>query len=151
MEKYQLTLVRADGPYDSVTPVIGRLSIHKYSKIDGIDGVNFDLFDGKYLCDTLELPRRAKRCCIPDGSYTFVMCKSPKFGRVLPRLVDVPGRSGILIHSGNTVKDTLGCILVGKYASSTSLVNSRDNLTNVIDSIYKYNIERICIITDIPF
>ena len=30
------------------------------------------------------------------------------------RLGGVPGRSGIDVHIGNTVKDTTGCILVGR-------------------------------------
>jgi hypothetical protein len=33
-------------------------------------------------------------------------------------IADVKGRSAILIHCGNTVKDTLGCVLVGKEVDS---------------------------------
>jgi len=32
----------------------------------------------------------------------------------LPEILNVKGFTGIRIHSGNTAKDSLGCILVGK-------------------------------------
>lgn len=51
--------------------------------------------------------------CIPAGDYTVVMRFSAKFQQLMPTLLDVPGRRGILIHTGNTYKDTKGCILVG--------------------------------------
>lgn len=78
--------------------------------------------DGKYVCDTLEdrvrdLSKEAKipgRTAIPEGSYNVVVTESSKFKRLLPRLLNVPQFEGILIHSGNTHKDTAGCILVGE-------------------------------------
>ena len=78
--------------------------------------------DGKYFCDTLEdqvrdLAKERKipgRTAIPAGVYEVIVNISPRFRRKLPRLLDVPGFDGILIHRGNTAEDTSGCILVGE-------------------------------------
>jgi hypothetical protein len=50
--------------------------------------------------------------CIPEGDYTIKRHRSPKFGETFI-VQNVPGRSHILFHAGNTDEDTLGCILVG--------------------------------------
>lgn len=86
--------------------------------------------DGVYFCDTLEDPVRDYNkdgdlddpgekkvwgeTAIPYGTYKVKLSYSPKFKRILPRLFDVPHFEGILIHRGNTAKDSHGCILVGK-------------------------------------
>ena len=51
--------------------------------------------------------------CIPQGRYTIKLHRSPKFG-LCYKVVDVPDRSEILIHVGNTNEDTTGCILLGQ-------------------------------------
>lgn len=51
--------------------------------------------------------------CIPQGRYKVRTHRSPKFGLCL-KVLDVPERSEILIHVGNTIEDTSGCILVGQ-------------------------------------
>ena len=64
---------------------------------------------------TLERPwvfNERKVSCIPTGTYLVKRHNSPKFGQCF-KIQDVKGRSDILIHSGNVVTDTLGCILVG--------------------------------------
>ena len=91
------------------------------------------------FCDTLEPPRRNllnggkwdKRLkvkgmtAIPEGRYLMRFTYSPKFGKRLFQLMDVPLFDGIRIHSGNSVKDTQGCILVGTNTKVGRLENSR--------------------------
>lgn len=54
------------------------------------------------------------KTAIPTGHYVVKMTYSPKYGRMMPEILNVKGFSGIRIHSGNTAEDTLGCILLGK-------------------------------------
>lgn len=70
-----------------------------------------------FSCSTLELPwlsNAKKISCIPCGSYRLVKHYSRKFGRCFS-IKAVPNRSHILIHVGNYKRDTLGCILVGRW------------------------------------
>jgi len=60
------------------------------------------------------------KSCIPAGTYYCEKVNSPKFGKVYG-LKDVPDRSHILIHAGNTPKDSIGCILLGKTTSGTTM------------------------------
>lgn len=50
---------------------------------------------------------------IPAGSYKMRISKSPRLGRLLPEILDVPGFSGIRIHKGNTAADSSGCLIIG--------------------------------------
>ncbi|MBQ5982086.1 MAG: hypothetical protein IJL54_07970 [Prevotella sp.] len=108
---------------------IGRLSI----KEEVVD----EYFTGEkltYLCDTLEPKWRdyahgdnkiKGKSAIPEGRYPIVITYSPTFKKWLPLLLGVPNFSGIRIHQGNTVKDTLGCILVGENKQVGKVFNSR--------------------------
>ncbi len=58
-----------------------------------------------------------KISCIPVGRYKIKPRNSPSRGRVY-EVVNVPERSHILIHAGNTHKDTEGCILLGMQFGS---------------------------------
>ena len=74
------------------------------------------LVEGVHFCNTLELPwlnNLQGKSCIPVGTYKVILSYSTRFRREMPRLIGVPGRLGILIHSGDTYEDTEGCILVG--------------------------------------
>lgn len=94
--------------------------------------------NGKRLCNTLEDAVRpekiAGKTAIPKGTYRVLMnVRSPKFqdrawakpyGGLLPRLRNVSGFQGVLIHVGNTAADTDGCILVGDNTEKGKLTNS---------------------------
>ena len=100
-----------------------------------IKGPNFTIgdwiIDGKQLCDTLEdkdrdlfqsmsLAEIKERkvygeTAIPVGKYKIKMTYSPKYKRMMPQVLDVKGSDGIRVHSGNSVKDTLGCVLLGEH------------------------------------
>lgn len=110
--------------------------------------------DGEYFCDTMEDTCRGlkstmneseikeikvkSKTAIPTGTYEVTLnVVSPKYssssfmkqyangGRV-PRLLNVPGFDGILIHTGNTAADTDGCLLVGENKVKGQVINSRD-------------------------
>jgi hypothetical protein len=61
---------------------------------------------------------------IPTGTYKVIVNISPAKQRLLPRLLDVPGFEGILIHRGNTDADSSGCILVGENKIVGKVINS---------------------------
>ena len=72
--------------------------------------------DGEQVCKTLELPwKKNKRnvSCIPWGTYRVTDYTSSKYSSAFV-VLNVPGRSGILIHAGNFISDIEGCILVGE-------------------------------------
>ena len=57
----------------------------------------------------------------------------------MPLINNVPQFDGIRIHSGNTAKDTLGCIIVGQNKRKGMVINSRET----VDKLYPI-IEKAC-------
>nr|DAP34512.1 MAG TPA: Protein of unknown function (DUF2778) [Caudoviricetes sp.] len=121
--------------------------------------------DGDYFCDTLEDVDRGLssdmplskinekkvygETAIPTGTYKVVMnVVSPKFkdrtwaklwdGK-LPRLENVPGYEGVLIHVGNKAEDTLGCILVGQNKVKGQVINSTATFDKLMDLLTQTN------------
>ena len=100
--------------------------------------------NGKKLCDTLEPIWRnydggelkiPKKSAIPEGTYRVVTTYSLRFRKYFPLLVGVPGFEGVRIHSGNTSRDTEGCILVGQNIQVGKVLWSRITLEKLMKLI----------------
>jgi len=106
------------------------------------------VMDGDQLmfsCKTIELPWNGNQhntSCIPEGKYTVISHISPTKGRCF-HVLDVPGRTNILIHTGNYVSghqiDTLGCILPGEGFEDINNDGNIDvfNSRNTMDKLLK--------------
>ena len=123
---------RFNGPtfpdQDERPPLSGQFSIVRQNMSETVPTMGELLVEGEHLCFTLEDPwldNEPFKSCIPTGTYGVVLTLSTRFGREMPRLLGVPGRLGILVHSGNTDADTEGCILVGDRRLGQDLLNSR--------------------------
>jgi hypothetical protein len=67
---------------------------------------------------------------IPAGTYNVIIDSSTRFKRDMPHILDVPGFTGIRIHSGNTDADTEGCILLGTKIDSDDFISGSHDAFN---------------------
>lgn len=85
----------------------------------------------EYVCDTLEDVVRSEgakvygETAIPYGTYEIVLTMSQRFKKVLPLLLNVPNFEGVRIHTGNTERDTEGCILTGYNKVKGKVIDSK--------------------------
>lgn len=109
--------------------------------------------DGIYQCDVLEdtdrglddkmteaeiLKKKVKgQTAIPSGVYPVYITWSPKYKKPMPLIENVKGYSGIRIHSGNSAKDTEGCLLVGKNKEVGKVLESRKTYNELFNILNK--------------
>ena len=119
--------------------------------------------DGAYFCDTIEdkdrglaqdrplatnkALKKAGVTAIPTGRYLITLgIRSPKYSQrkqydfckgYVPRLLNVPAFDGVLIHIGNTAKDSEGCILVGKNKEVGKVLESTATFKKLYDVLKK--------------
>ena len=132
----------------------------KWKKSDYTIGIL--LIDNKKFCEVIEdkdrglkdsmtteqikLIKKPNMTAIPTGIYDVTLdVFSSKFGNIpfykkvcngkLPRLLNVKGFEGILIHCGNTQLDTSGCLIVGENKVKGKVINSKitfEKLYNIL-------------------
>lgn len=93
--------------------------------------------DGATLCFTCELPwkdNEAEISCIPPGSYSCSAYSSQNHPNVWT-IENVPNRSGILIHNGNTENDSKGCIIVGDKLGNINGLPAVLDSNNTLDML----------------
>lgn len=125
-----------------------RLTLKRIAKRKGYT-IGRLYINGKRFCDVLEDEDRGLsdvmtedeirsikvkgETAIPVGIYKVILNYSPKYKKVMPLITNVKGYSGIRIHSGNSAKDTEGCLLVGKNTVVGRLTDSR----NTYNALFK--------------
>lgn len=108
--------------------------------------------NGEEFCDTLELAWKDNQkniSCIPAGEYDARLRlprESATRDYIHLLVKDVPNRSYILFHIGNTTKDTQGCILVGQSRKQHFVGNSRLAMELLIKEIINLGGEKIKLI-----
>lgn len=109
--------------------------------------------DGVYFCDTIEDKDRGLNqamsindikkkkvygeTAIPTGTYKLVIDYSNRFKKNMAHILNVPGYEGIRIHTGNSAKDSLGCIIVGKNKVVGKVIESRDTYNQLFPILQK--------------
>ena len=117
------------------TSTVGILSLDGVRFCETLEDKDRGLFQGDLL-SKIKAGKVYGETAIPVGSYTVSLdVVSPKYSAVawyqdlcegkMPRLLDVPGFEGILIHPGNTALDSYGCILVGRNTKVGQLTESK--------------------------
>ena len=109
------------------------------------------LIQEKPFCVTLEPSDRLNRefvSSIPAQQYLCKKHYSPLVHHTF-RILDVPGRTDILFHPGNTAVDTEGCIILaqywGKLHGNRAVLNSGNTFRNFMDILNPYDVFHLTI------
>ena len=116
--------------------------------------------DGERFCETLEdvdrnlnssmtveqikAIKKPNETAIPTGTYKITLDTfSPRFGNKsfynkvcegkLPRILNIKGFDGVLIHCGNTNLDTSGCIIIRRNLEVGKVLKSQETF----EKLYK--------------
>lgn len=128
------------------------LNVKRIARKDGYT-IGRLFINNEYFCDTLEdtdrglkdtmqvneiLAKKVKgQTAIPTGKYDVILTFSPRFKRVLPLLLNVPGYQYIRVHHGNLPSSTDGCLLVGENKIKGQVINSRATLEKLMSILLK--------------
>ena len=141
----ELTLVRK---YPKAKYTIGNLYINGEWFCNTMEDVDRGLYQGmsEEIIKQIKVPIQT---AIPYGRYRVTLnVQSPKFSKkkqytkckgYLPRLLDVPGFDGILIHIGNTAEDSAGCLLVGINRVKGKVLDSTETFWKLYDILKQAN------------
>ena len=133
-----------------------KLKVVRETKTD-ISTIGSLFINGEFFCYTLEDKDRglkqtdsvlfinAKKIfgltAIPSGTYKLIVNQSPKFKRMLPRILDIKGFDGVLMHRGNTAAHSLGCILIGYKKGINSIFESTKAEADLVNRLLLHNSE----------
>lgn len=132
------------------TYTIGKLYVNGEWVADTVEDKDRGLTDKDSL-SKIKATKVYAKTAIPLGTYKIAMgVISPKFSQKpyyksfcngrMPRLLNVKGFDGILIHKGSNADSSAGCIIVGKNTVVGGVTNSQyyfEKLYKLLDAAYK--------------
>ena len=128
------------------TYTIGKLYINDVYECDTLEDTDRGLSDDMSV-EEINKKKVYGQTAIPTGTYEINMdVVSPKFKNrswakpyngKLPRLMNVPGYEGVLIHVGNKPENTLGCLCVGQNKIKGQVVNSTATFHELMAKLVK--------------
>lgn len=140
--------LRLERRYKGDDYTIGTLSLNGLKFCDTLEPKDRGLSDVSTLA-AVKAAKTLGKTAIPTGSYTVTLgVVSPRFkarnwakvnGGCVPRLLSVKGFDGVLIHPGNTVADTQGCILVGNNTIKGKLTDSVTTYLMLFERLKQYD------------
>lgn len=129
---------------------IGKLYVNGVYECDTLEDTDRGLYQTQSLLE-IQSKKVYGETAIPTGVYKLNMnTVSPKFKDrswaipykgILPRLENVKGFEGVLIHVGNKPQDTLGCILVGENKVKGQVINSTASFNKLMKLLLQANID----------
>lgn len=137
-------LVEIDRAYRKKDYTIGRLSCDHNFVCNTLEDTDRDLDkDGKFSNGEVKIYGET---AIPNGTYGIEFRMSSKFSskfnnRPMPYITGCSTHTGVMIHWGNTAKDTLGCILVGENKEKGKVLNSRSTFSNLYFMLWEHRYE----------
>ena len=141
--------IKVDRKWKKDTYTIGRLFINGQFFCNTLEDTDRGLKNTDTLA-TIQNKKVYGETAIPTGLYKIEMnVVSPKYNSIkwyqdlckgkMPRVLNVPGFEGVLIHPGNTPLDTLGCILVGENKVKGGLINSKETFKKLYNQMQVAN------------
>ena len=129
--------------YKKPTYTVGNLYINGKWIANTLEDVDRNL-NSSMSVEQIKAIKKPNETAIPTGTYEVTLdIFSPKFGNKsfykktcngkLPRILNVKGFDGVLIHCGNTNLDTSGCILVGRNLEKGKILKSQETF----EKLYK--------------
>ena len=144
-----LTLTRI---YNSPSYSIGRIHLDGVYQCDVVEDTDRGLDQSMPLSE-IRKRKVYRMTAIPTGTYRLTMdVQSPKFSQYkyykdfcngyLPRILDVPGYDGILIHCGSSAASSAGCIIVGYNTIKGKVTDSKKAWEKLMKQLLKAKKER---------
>ena len=120
--------------YRKPTYTIGKLYIDNVYFCDTVEDVDRGLYSYMNVGEISKIKVKDETA-IPYGKYKVRLSMSPRFNKILPEIMNVPGFTGVRIHNGNWASDSSGCLIVGKNTVKGGVTQSKVTMSKLMEKL----------------